>query len=509
MSASAWAEIDKLRKRVAQLQKTLSQQDAILALNSGLKLGEIRSKSSTLNQFGIVERNVNTENLNAIIASTIGSDLGPISGPVVTSIDNLGNKFILPSANRIIPVQDNGDGTGKQVEINEAGGVMDPAAGSVTLPLVPAEPNSSFHASGFVSKAGRIYPALSLTDFADVSYYLIFVQGFGDGITSTISTPFGNLAVEHDTAGHIINIEVVGNDFFRWDIAAETWTALASTPVSREQHSMVVINGKIYVRGGLNLAGTILNDIWEWDPGTGIWTSLTPPSFVGYVPTFGHMEEPFQSGTKSLYCGGAILAPFPLFGSKQSVEFTPPNTYVVTTNLMPRSVARRALYHVTGLASPPPAEEFLVPELAPPDLIGLYDPPTKLWGHTGQANFGLPLTDYGAYAYQDPIIWRITGVDTGTVLETNTVRAYTVATFSTIVKPNAPLAMQRSASAHDGTNILVFGGQTLGIANARTFLVTDPGGVWTEKFPINFPSARHGHKMVKLGGFVYLFGGLP
>ena len=64
-----------------------------------------------------------------------------------------------------------------------------------------------------------------------------------------------------------------GSGFFSYDIAADSWTTLASIPQSDTYGSASgAFNGKVFVAGG---SGGILSDVWVYDIGTNSWSPGT------------------------------------------------------------------------------------------------------------------------------------------------------------------------------------------------------------------------------------------
>src|SRR5436190_20234220 len=59
-------------------------------------------------------------------------------------------------------------------------------------------------------------------------------------------------------------------NFDRYDPATNSWAAMAPLPVARGATGVAVVNGKIYVAGGL-VAGASVNDLTAYDPATNTW----------------------------------------------------------------------------------------------------------------------------------------------------------------------------------------------------------------------------------------------
>jgi N-acetylneuraminic acid mutarotase len=71
------------------------------------------------------------------------------------------------------------------------------------------------------------------------------------------------------------------NDFYVFDLTTETWGVIAPLPLiaSRQYAVGFSILGKGYVFGGVNDSGSLLNDLWEYNPTTDTWLQkLAMPS---------------------------------------------------------------------------------------------------------------------------------------------------------------------------------------------------------------------------------------
>src|SRR5207248_1662385 len=58
-----------------------------------------------------------------------------------------------------------------------------------------------------------------------------------------------------------------------YDPSTNAWTSAAPLPIARGATGAAVLNGKIYVTGGLE-AGASVPDFTVYDPGTNTWTTL-------------------------------------------------------------------------------------------------------------------------------------------------------------------------------------------------------------------------------------------
>lgn len=87
-------------------------------------------------------------------------------------------------------------------------------------------------------------------------------------------------------------------DFFRYDHLTDTWEQLEDFPGPERGFSYGdTWNGKAYMGFGRDNAGNVLNDLWEFDPETMLWTELTP------CPDDGRLHPAFTIADGVLYVG--------------------------------------------------------------------------------------------------------------------------------------------------------------------------------------------------------------
>jgi N-acetylneuraminic acid mutarotase len=67
---------------------------------------------------------------------------------------------------------------------------------------------------------------------------------------------------------------IPGGDFYCLDLATETWSSSASLPVGMERQYACGFSDGLsgYVVGGVDASGTLLNDVWMYDPAGNNWT---------------------------------------------------------------------------------------------------------------------------------------------------------------------------------------------------------------------------------------------
>jgi N-acetylneuraminic acid mutarotase len=72
------------------------------------------------------------------------------------------------------------------------------------------------------------------------------------------------------------------NDFWMYNTAANTWSALPNFPGQIRQGACnFVIGNKAYIIGGRNTSGNVFNDVWEYNITTAQWTQKNNLPFAG------------------------------------------------------------------------------------------------------------------------------------------------------------------------------------------------------------------------------------
>lgn len=215
----AWQEINSLQKKMALLEKQISRQAAIIARHPLLRCGDIIATETSENErvYTINERDVDALKTNKYTnVHTLPGDPGPPHGQksVMFFIDDVGKRYILPSPNRLILVQDMGGDRGRHIDKNEKNEVIVPS-GSKTLDLVVSDPKSKFHNQKYTLKAGRVYPGMQLiSEDGETEYYLVFVEAHGNSAkafsdTASIANAILlTVTVSTDAQGNVLGISV-------------------------------------------------------------------------------------------------------------------------------------------------------------------------------------------------------------------------------------------------------------------------------------------------------------
>lgn len=107
------------------------------------------------------------------------------------------------------------------------------------------------------------------------------------------------------------------NDFATFDLNTYTWSAIAAMPIGQERQyaNGFSHNGKGYVFAGYS-NGNFLNDLWEYDPITNVWTQKND------FPSFG------RSGSSHFTIGDTTY----IIGGKSSSEYAISEVWAYAAN---------------------------------------------------------------------------------------------------------------------------------------------------------------------------------
>ena len=108
----------------------------------------------------------------------------------------------------------------------------------------------------------------------------------------------------------------------RFDPATQTWSMLVSMPAARGGAVGEAVNGKLYVAGGMDAAGSSRRELFVYDPATNTWAAAPPMA----TPRDNAMSA--SVGGKLYVFGGRtrLAAPFPDNGTLASAEVFDPLT---------------------------------------------------------------------------------------------------------------------------------------------------------------------------------------
>lgn len=258
------------------------------------------------------------------------------------------------------------------------------------------------------------------------------------------------------------------------------WTAMADLPQERTEHSVVALDGRVYVAGGFAAGGKLPTELFIYDTVTGTWSEGAP------IPEGRHHAPLAAYGGKVYLVGG--------YAGSSSADWSPQDTlfvYDVATNTwseglpMPQPRGAHAVavtgdgqIHVIGGVEGGARSEHFV-----------FSPATETW--SSLPPMPTPREHLGA-AYHDGVIYAAVGRD-GSNSAMQTFEAYRVATQEWTVLPEVPTGRSGVAVVAFDGRIYVFGGEAFEDGR-RTYDEAerfDPtSGTWQALPPMS--TARHG-----------------
>lgn len=291
------------------------------------------------------------------------------------------------------------------------------------------------------------------------------------------------------------------------------WTQAAPAALERQELYPEVLDGKIYVVGGLRNPNSDYSAYFEaYDPAKDSWSPLAP------------LPEPRHHITLSalngrLYAVGGFLGPFPHWQAQATVFVYDPaaNRWARGTDLpTPRgegvaAVAGNKLYMIGGrVRATPQAAHFL--EHVDTTLNQVFDPQTGRWERRADAPTA---RNSAASAVIDGKVYVVGGrsfarASDGSARQVNvaTLEVYDPETDRWETRAPMPQAQGGLTAATAGGKLYVFGGEQW-VPEQKVFgesWVYDPQTDRWEALP-PLPTPRHGLGASALGNRIHVFGG--
>jgi N-acetylneuraminic acid mutarotase len=277
----------------------------------------------------------------------------------------------------------------------------------------------------------------------------------------------------------------------------DAWATKANMLTERSGHSTCVVNGKIYVIGGVEDAeSTTISTVEEYDPETDTWTTKTdmqtPRSWFGICTVNGKIYA-IGGGTSVLGVGLSTVDEYdPVADTWTSKTAMPTARYVLSA-----SVVNGKIYAIGGK----PAHG-----VTPLTTVEEYDPEADTWTtKTGmnKERFGLSTCVVNGKIYAIGGTAASDAPYPGLV----TVEEYDPATDTWTTKTGMPaIRAFFSASAVNGKIYAIGGGRDLHTSGLSTVEEYDPtADSWTTK--TNMPTARFLLSTSAVNDKIYAIGG--
>jgi len=286
----------------------------------------------------------------------------------------------------------------------------------------------------------------------------------------------------------------------RYDPAADSWvpTSGATSPDRRRRHSAVWTGSELIIWGGQS--GSEYRTGKRYDPATDHWTSV---NWFTVRPRSWHTTV--WTGTEMIVWGGTVR----MQGSPNTGDRYDPQTDTWTPTSVTGAPAGRIGHTAVWTGT-----EMIIwggNGGTSFDTGGRYDPAADTWTATTTANAPSARLDHTAVWTGDGmIVWggRSEFAPSGSSgLETGGRYDPAADTWTATTTANAPSARLYHATVWSGAEMIVWGGENVGVAlgdGARYRPATD---VWTPVSAASAPDPRTGHTGVWSGAEMIVWGG--
>jgi len=278
--------------------------------------------------------------------------------------------------------------------------------------------------------------------------------------------------------------------------ADSQWVSKSPMPATRCAMAGAVVDGKVYVMGGLRLNPTMipeLNTVVQYDPMSDSWAPAAPMSATRAGLSAAVVDD------KIYAMGGFYSTLYGIFVDETNEQYDPPSD--TWSGMVPMATARAELgvvavndkiYAIGGWTS----------GMQDLDVVEEYDPVLDSW----TAKTSMPTARRAvSVAVLDGEIWVIGGLSV--VTATSTVEIYNATTDSWRAGPSMPTARYSAAAVVLDRKIYVMGGREDQIASWLSLVeVYDAiAGTWSTGVPM--PTARAAFVGAVVDGNIYAIGG--
>ena len=270
------------------------------------------------------------------------------------------------------------------------------------------------------------------------------------------------------------------------------WVSKAPLASPRQEMPIAVLDGKIYVPGGIRGSQTVAFEVEVYDPASNTWSTTNS------LPQPRHHFAMAAATNGKLYVIGGY--PNSCTGVNSVFEYDPATDAWATRTSMPTARGAHVavtyqdkIYAIGG--------RFNGPALG---TLEIYDPATDSWAADLP---GMPTPrEHLAAAAIDSLIYVIGGrfVGDGGFQNVATLEALNPRTLIWTQLPNMPTARGGLAAAGMNGRLYVFGGEIPGVF-AENEEFNPATNSWRTVEPL--PTARHGMGAVTFDNMIYVIGG--
>ena len=274
---------------------------------------------------------------------------------------------------------------------------------------------------------------------------------------------------------------------------AGTWSGASPIPQAVQEISATVLDGRIYIAGGIDSNGRTSASAFRYDPSTDSWEQIAD------LPA-GRHHMPLAAVNDTLYALGGLTTTGSGFLAQDNLWI-----YDVGTD---QWAARAVLPQPRGASAAGVMDGHIVvaggydDNVQLLDSVVIYDPASNSW----RAGAPIPTPrDHLAGSVVNGAFYLIGGRRVTAISTLATVEAYDIVTDSWTPLVSMPTSRGGLAAGVVGQRIFVVGGepeQAMFVANEAYDVISD---VWTLAPPM--PTGRHGLGAVAVGGALFAIGG--
>ena len=271
------------------------------------------------------------------------------------------------------------------------------------------------------------------------------------------------------------------NELWAYDEGNSTWSEVdaANPPEARKNHTAVALDGKMYVHGG-TANGEVFSDMWVYDPNTNYWGKLeteNPPPPKLYQKAVASEGQIFVTGGMDEASGEA---------SAETWAFNP--NYNTWTQKQDMPVPRYG--HATFFKD---LKVYVTVGRNESGLLNdtyVYDIPQDSW--SGRASLPIPIK-FPAFAFVNDIFFMAAGTvydDFGNFVDNNTCWEYDFTQNTWTQKENSPVPFTFGAAAplnddksaknanqsRSAYKVMIFGGETEGVVVQNNWIYDSESG---------------------------------
>jgi N-acetylneuraminic acid mutarotase len=260
-----------------------------------------------------------------------------------------------------------------------------------------------------------------------------------------------------------------------WQFGSDQWEELtpADPPVARYGHSATAANGKMYITGGLDANGRAIADIWSYDPAANSWTSL-PMGGQTPAPSYYHSTVALPDGRVMTFAGlynpTTPLQTFPHVYNPETGQWVQKNIAPFASLYGHTAFVRDNKMYVVGGSS--------VSNVTNSD-IWVFDPVANAWSQLTPQTLAKPAPRRFHYMTVTADAFRAFGGESETVAEFNDSWEFSFTGQSWTQRADMPMPMSKgqavALSSSRAVEDVFFGGLSGGVLITKSYAYLPDG----------------------------------